>query len=273
MCGDEGGVGYVGVVEAGDEFTVTEDGDFAGVSRDGGLVGDHGDGLSAGDGEVAEEFADAAGVGGVEVAGGLIGEDDVGVGDEGAGDGDALLLAAGEGIRAVAEAVGEFEVGHELAGFEVGGGAVAAVEHEGEEDVFFGGERGDEVEGLEDQADAAAAEEGEGFVGEGGEVGAGDEDVAGIGLGEAGHEVEEGAFARATGTHDGEEGSAADIEGDAGEGGDLAVGEGLHHVTNDERVGRGGCGWRWGGVGGQGADGSAGVGGGARMECATCGDI
>ena len=42
----------------------------------------------------------------VEVAGGLVGDDERRVGDDGAGDGDALLLAAGEFERIVLHAVG-----------------------------------------------------------------------------------------------------------------------------------------------------------------------
>ena len=43
----------------------------------------------------------------VEVAGGLVGDQQPGVGDDGAGDGDALFLAPGELGRAVVRAVGE----------------------------------------------------------------------------------------------------------------------------------------------------------------------
>jgi len=45
---------------------------------------------------VVEEGHDLVAGLGVEVSGGLVGEDDGGVIDQGAGDGDALALAAGE---------------------------------------------------------------------------------------------------------------------------------------------------------------------------------
>ena len=48
---------------------------------------------------------------GVEVAGGLVGEDELGVGDYGAGDGHALLLSARELLREVLGPVGD---GHSL---------------------------------------------------------------------------------------------------------------------------------------------------------------
>ena len=189
--------------------------------------------------EVAEKLADGFAVGGVEVAGGLVGQEHGGVGDEGSADGDALLFAAGHDVGAVLAAVGEAEAVEELVHFSVEVGLL--VEHEGEGDVFPGGEGGDEVEGLEDEADLAAAEEGEVVVGEAGDVLAFDDHVATVGAGEAGHEVEEGGLAGSGGAHDGEEPAALDFEGDAGEGGDGAVAllEGLGDVLDDERGGHG----------------------------------
>ena len=46
----------------------------------------------------------------VEVTGGLVGEEELRFGDERAGEGDALLLAAGEFAGAVVGAVGEFDL-------------------------------------------------------------------------------------------------------------------------------------------------------------------
>ena len=60
---------------------------------------------------------------GVEVAGGLVGEEERRPVDQRAGDGDALLLAAGELGRAVVEAVAEADAGQELACALGGGGA------------------------------------------------------------------------------------------------------------------------------------------------------
>ena len=74
-------------------------GDLGGL----GVVGDHQDGLVQLAAGLAEHVQDGVGVFGVEVAGGLVGEDDGGAVDEGAGDGDALLLAAGELVGAVME--------------------------------------------------------------------------------------------------------------------------------------------------------------------------
>ena len=87
-CDNRGG----GVAE---DAAVVEGDAAAGEGSHFGVVGDHDDGVALGV-EAAEEVGDDALVGGVEVAGGLVGEDDGGLVDEGAGDADALLLAAGE---------------------------------------------------------------------------------------------------------------------------------------------------------------------------------
>ena len=54
---------------------------------------------------IGQQAHDLLAVGGVEIAGGLVGQDQLRGGDEGAGDGDALLLAAGELLRPVARAM------------------------------------------------------------------------------------------------------------------------------------------------------------------------
>ena len=92
----------------------------------------------------------------VEVAGGLVGEDDPGPRGERAGDGDALLLAAGELRRAVAEPVAEPDgVDDRVEPVVVG---LAPGQRRRERDVLERGQRRHEVERLEDEADAVAAQ-------------------------------------------------------------------------------------------------------------------
>ena len=97
-------------------------------------------------GELAEEAEDVFAVGGIEIAGGLIGQNERGAVDEGAGDGDALLFAAGKlggqggGARGKADA----REGGGDAGGALGSGDAGELERE--LDVFGGGERGEQME-------------------------------------------------------------------------------------------------------------------------------
>ncbi len=50
----------------------------------------------------------------VEVAGGLVGKDEVGLVDQRSGAGDALLLTAGHLVRAVAQPVADAELAHQV---------------------------------------------------------------------------------------------------------------------------------------------------------------
>ena len=92
--------------------------------------------------EAAEQFHHLAGGLGVEVAGRFVGEQRTGIGDDGAGDRDALLLAAGELGRRVAFLVGKADAGERFASHFVALlSGVAAVE-QGQLDVFQGGGAG-----------------------------------------------------------------------------------------------------------------------------------
>ena len=57
--------------------------------------------------ETLEQLQDLLGRRAIEVAGGLVGDDQRRIADQRAGDRDALLLAAGELVRVVLHAVGE----------------------------------------------------------------------------------------------------------------------------------------------------------------------
>ena len=68
-------------------------------------MGDHDDGFVEFGAQAFEEVEHFRGTGGIQVAGGFVGEDHIGIGDDGAGDGDALLLAAGKLAGEVVEAI------------------------------------------------------------------------------------------------------------------------------------------------------------------------
>ena len=78
-------------------------------------MGDHDDRVAVVVDELAQQREHVAAGAGVERAGGLVGEDDLGAGDERAGDRDALLLAAGQLRGAVAQAFVEADARRDLA--------------------------------------------------------------------------------------------------------------------------------------------------------------
>ena len=212
---------------------------------DRGLVGHEDDGKALGV-EGAEEGHDLGTALRVEVAGRLVGEDEGGAADEGAGDGDPLLLAAGELVRLVVPPVADADVVEEDDG--IGGEALAAPAlrvDEGEGDVLLGGDPLQEVELLEDEADGLRAEAGERVVGEVLRVVPRDAEDAGAGPVEEAEDLEEGRFPRARGPDDRDELALPDPQGDALQGGDdgLPHEVGLADVFEDDH-GAGGAGRR-----------------------------
>src|SRR5438067_2130237 len=124
-------------------------------------MGDHDDGLALAM-KLFEEAEDFFGGGAIEVSGGLIGEKDRGLGDERAGDGDALLLAAGKLVGAVLDSIAEADGLEGLLCVATAVPPAGAGVDEGELDVFEGGEAWEELEGLEDEADQLIANAREG---------------------------------------------------------------------------------------------------------------
>ena len=146
----------------------------------------------------------------VEVAGRLVGEDHRGLGGERAGHRHALLLAAGQLGRPVSAAVGER---HRLEQPLDAPVAVAATgERQGQPDVLLGREDGDEVEGLEDEADLVAPQPRQVGVVELADLRAGDRHDAAGGAVEAGQQVHERRLAGPRGTHDRGERGGLDLE-------------------------------------------------------------
>jgi hypothetical protein len=99
----------------------------------------------------ASHFDDRTGGIGIEVAGRLVGEKDPGPVNEGPGQGDPLLFAPGKLERVVIEPVAEADLAQKFLGFLLA--AAFATELERDQHVFDRGERRDELEALEDEAD------------------------------------------------------------------------------------------------------------------------
>src|SRR5215203_1524512 len=158
---------------------------------------------------------------GVEVAGRLVGEDDSRFADQGAGDRDALLLAAGELRRTVGAAVIEPDGGDQLV--DPGPVRLAAGDRERQDKVLLRGQDRQKVEELEDEAELVAAQLGQLAVVEAGDVDAVELDHPRGRLVEAGEDVHQGRLARPRGTHDRGEAVALEGGGDPVEGVDRGV--------------------------------------------------
>ena len=174
------------------------------------VVGDHDDRLAQVLAHGGQRRQQGGGRGGVQGTGGLIGEDDLGAAHEGAGHGHALLLAAGELVGPVGQAVTDAQGGDDGVVPVLLGPAVGQALRQ--EDVLLGGQGGQQVEGLEDEAEAIAAHGGELLVFHAGQVLAGDEGVPGGGGVQAGQAVQKSGLARAGGAHDGHELAASHHE-------------------------------------------------------------
>ncbi len=94
----------------------------------------------------------------VELAGRLVGEQDRVAGRERARDRDALLLAAGQLVREVVQARRRARRARASRSRRRAASRSRPVDVDAELDVLERGQRGEEVERLEDEADAVAAE-------------------------------------------------------------------------------------------------------------------
>jgi len=144
----------------------------------------------------AEQGHDLPAGGLVEVAGRLVGEHDGRVSHQGSGDRDALLLAAGQLAGPVRHPVAEaHQVEHGRGGLPPAPCGNAPVE-QGGGDVVECGQRVEQEELLEDDADAPGPQARERAVGQHGHVLARDPHRAAGGTLEAGRQVQQGALAR-----------------------------------------------------------------------------
>ena len=144
------------VVEVVDNASVGEEQGAIGVRRGDGVVGDHDDRLAKFVDRGPHERQDLCTGVGVEVAGRFVCEDDLRTAGERPRHGDALLLTAGELGWSVLESVLQphgFDNG-----VEPGDIGSAAGKSRWELDVLGGVERWHEVERLEDEPDAVAAQ-------------------------------------------------------------------------------------------------------------------
>ena len=186
---------FVLLAVVGDDLAVLDFDDAVGVFGDVAVVGNEDDGVAFGV-QFAEDFHDFFATVAVKRAGGFVGEDDLSAVHERTGDGDALLLAAGELARFVFGAFAEAEAGEQRFGTFFPCFAVRTGVDGGDGDVFPGFEVGKQVVALEDEADVFASERGAFLRAEVGGVFAVDVILASTGAVEAAEDVHQGGFAR-----------------------------------------------------------------------------
>ena len=142
---------------------------------------------------------------GVQVAGGFVGEENGGGVDEGAGNGDALLLTAGEFRGLVRGAAAEAYEVEEVVGLPAGLAGAGSADESRDHHVLQGGKLRQQVMGLEHKADATVTESGKGVSPEGKDVGSVDGEGAGIGGEERAQDLEKGGLAGAGSAHNGDD--------------------------------------------------------------------
>ncbi len=210
-------VGDLAVAQAHDPFDVG--GDIV-------LVGDHDHRATLGV-ELAEDLEDLFGGHAVEVAGGLVGQDERRVGHDRSGHRHPLLLASRQLRGHVGHAVGQADPGQRLQGpLAPGLGTHPGVDQR-QLDVVQGGRPRDEVEALEDKADLPVADLGQLAVIEEPDVGAIEQVPAVSGDIETPDDVHERRLPAARRPHDGDEIPPFDGERHPPEGVDLELAHGV----------------------------------------------
>jgi acyl-CoA thioesterase-1 len=162
--------------------------------------------------DVVENAGDALAGGVVEIAGGLVREEDARAGNQSACEDDSLLLAAGQFAGAVVLTVSQTDLTESLLSRRTGLLFGFTADQEGHHDVLEGGELGEQVVNLPHEPEEAVAKVGEAVFVEGGDVDVPVEDTAGGRTVEAAEEVQERRLAGAGFADDGDALSGIDAE-------------------------------------------------------------
>ena len=169
--------------------------------------------------------------GGIQVTRGFVGEDDARPVDQGAGDGDALLLPAGQFVGLVVRALPQPHLGEQFLGaLEIE--AMAGIDQR-HGHVLVGGGARQQIELLKDKSDGLAPQHRQVVFVEVGHFPAKEPIGTGLGGIEQADDMHEGGLAGTGGPGDGDVLPRRDLEGDATQGihRGVAHGVGLVHVV------------------------------------------
>ncbi len=178
-----------------------------------GSWGDHHDGLIQRGDRVAQEPQELAAGGRVQVAGGFVGEDQRGSGDQRSSHGDALLLPAGQLGGGMREPVADPQRADQLVAPR--GIDLAARELQREQDVLESRQSGEEIEALEHEADPLAAQDRALPLRQLGDVGVADAYLPGVDGVEPSQAVHQGGLAGTGRSHDGCEAARERLDADS----------------------------------------------------------
>ena len=153
-------------------------------------------------GKAQEQLHHLAGGLGIQVAGGFVGKYHLGIGDKGAGDAHALLLAAAHFVGTVAQALAQPHLPQHLAGGLLPLFAGDPPEHQRHGHVFHGGHSLHQVVGLEHKADVPLPEQRQLFFAHFGDFLPPDPYRAAGRLFQSGQLVQQGGFPAAGGAQD-----------------------------------------------------------------------
>jgi acyl-CoA thioesterase-1 len=172
---------------------------------------------------------------GVERAGRLVGEHDVGAGHERPGDRNALLLTARQLAREIAEPIVEADRADDRV--EPGPVLVLTGQGEREQDVLLRGERGDQVVLLEDESEPVAAQQRKVGLVERRERGVADERLTRGQSVESGDALHQRALPGSRRPHDGGELVEREVDRDTGQrvDGGVALAVGLGGIDRARR--------------------------------------
>ena len=153
-------------IMVGDEFeiaidrTVNHMEDTSGVLGEGWVVGDHNNSIT-GLMNAMKFLHNSFGTLGIEAAGRLVGKNDFRISDQGASNGDALLLTTGELVRVIIFFSLEIEIFQSFGSLNDGFGMTDAGVNKRKSDILKNGESRDEVIFLENNANFLGTKFGE----------------------------------------------------------------------------------------------------------------
>ena len=204
------------------------------------VVGDHDDGLPLPVDQAAQQAQDLPAARRIQHPGRLVGEDHLRPGDQCAGDGDPLLLPARQLGWPVAGPVGETDRAEHppdlLPGWPPSG------QPQRQRDVQLGGQRGQQVEGLEHEPDPVPPQHGKAGLAEPAEFLPSQPDLARGGSVQPRRALQECALARAGRPHHGRERPRLEAERDPVQGGHRAATGPVHPGDLAQRDGLPGAG-------------------------------